>query len=65
VVFSEGEFRDRSTYQQPTLMATGMRHVLVNGKVVVENGSYNGTLGGRVLRGPGYVASGRGVPSRR
>jgi N-acyl-D-aspartate/D-glutamate deacylase len=56
VVFSEADFQDRSTFEQPTVLATGMRHVVVNGQVAVENGRYTGALAGRVLRGPGYVA---------
>ncbi len=53
-VFSETEFREQSTYEQPERLATGMKHVLVNGKVAVENGTYSGAMAGMVLRGPGY-----------
>ena len=54
IVFSEREFRPASTYEQPTLLATGMRHVVVNGQVAIENGTFSGTMAGKVLRGPGY-----------
>jgi N-acyl-D-aspartate/D-glutamate deacylase len=50
IVFDERTIADRSTYEQPTLLATGMRYVIVNGKVVVDDGSYNNTLAGRPIR---------------
>ena len=53
-VFSETEFREQSTFEQPTRLATGMKHVLVNGKIAVEDGTYTGVMVGTVLRGPGY-----------
>jgi N-acyl-D-amino-acid deacylase len=54
VVFDAGTIRDRSTFAQPTLPSEGMRFVLVNGGVVLENGKYTGAKPGRVIRGPGY-----------
>jgi N-acyl-D-aspartate/D-glutamate deacylase len=50
VVFDPASFRDRSTYEQPTLLAEGMRYVLVNGVVTVDGGRYTGATAGRVLR---------------
>ena len=50
VIFDEKTFADRATYEQPELLAAGMKYVLVNGKLAVDNGSYNGTLAGRALR---------------
>jgi N-acyl-D-aspartate/D-glutamate deacylase len=46
IVFDEAAFRDRSTYEQPTALATGVTYVLVNGKVVVDGGSYAGITPG-------------------
>ena len=40
VVFDEATFRDRSTYQKPTELATGVRYAIVNGKVAVDGGIY-------------------------
>jgi N-acyl-D-aspartate/D-glutamate deacylase len=40
VVFDDATFRDRATYQKPTELATGMKYVVVNGEVVVDNGAY-------------------------
>lgn len=54
VVFDAATIRDRSTFAEPTLPSEGMRYVLVNGTVVLEEGRYNGARPGRVIRGPGY-----------
>jgi N-acyl-D-amino-acid deacylase len=50
VVFDAPNFRDRATYEQPALFAVGVRYLLVNGVLAVENGRYTGATAGRVLR---------------
>jgi N-acyl-D-aspartate/D-glutamate deacylase len=50
VVFDPDSIRDRSTYEEPTLLATGMRYVFVNGKLAIDNGEYTGALPGRVVK---------------
>ena len=50
VAFDSMAYVDRSTYEQPTLLAAGMRYVIVNGTVAVDAGRYTGTLAGRPLR---------------
>jgi N-acyl-D-aspartate/D-glutamate deacylase len=50
IVFDPNEVSDRSTYEQPERLAAGMKFVIVNGKIAVENGSYTGMLAGRALR---------------
>jgi N-acyl-D-amino-acid deacylase len=50
IVFDEKTVADRSTYEQPELLAVGMKFVIVNGKVAVDNGVYAGVLAGRALR---------------
>lgn len=50
IVFDPATIADRATYEQPTLLATGMRYVLVNGKLAVDGGRYTGALAGRPLR---------------
>jgi len=49
VVFDGAALKDRSTYQQPTVLATGMQYVVVNGKVVVDGGKYAGLMAGVAL----------------
>ena len=50
VVFDEATIADRATYEEPTILPNGIRFVLVNGRVVIDEGEYNGTLAGRTLR---------------
>jgi N-acyl-D-amino-acid deacylase len=50
IVFDERTIADQATYDKPELLATGMRYVIVNGKLVVEDGRYNGALAGKALR---------------
>ena len=49
IVFDPATVSDRATYEQPTLLATGMRYVLVNGVVAIDDGTYTGALAGRPL----------------
>jgi N-acyl-D-amino-acid deacylase len=50
IIFDEKTVADRATYEQPELLSVGMKFVIVNGKIAVENGAYTGTLAGRALR---------------
>ncbi len=50
IVFDEKTVADRATYEQPEVLATGMRYVFVNGKLAVEDGKYTGALAGHALR---------------
>lgn len=50
ILFDPTTVVDRSTYEQPELLATGMKFVIVNGKVAVENGAFTGVFAGRALR---------------
>jgi N-acyl-D-amino-acid deacylase len=50
VVFDPGTVRDNATYERPRQASEGIRHVLINGRVVVVDGVYEGCLAGRVLR---------------
>jgi len=46
VVFDPATFKDVSTYEKPTELATGVKYVIVNGKVAVDGGSYSGITAG-------------------
>lgn len=50
VVFDPKTFRDAATYEQPHQYATGVRYLFVNGKLVLNEGRYDGELAGRILR---------------
>jgi len=53
-VFDPNTIIDRSTYENPSQLATGVSYVLVNGVPVVDGGRVTAALPGRALRGPGY-----------
>jgi len=59
IVFDERTVADRATYEEPTLLAAGMRWVIVNGKLAVDDGKATGVLAGRALRGPAAPAPSR------
>jgi predicted methyltransferase len=54
VVFDPEEIRDHATFEEPHQYATGMMHVIVNGRQVLAEGEHTGALPGRVVRGPGW-----------
>jgi N-acyl-D-aspartate/D-glutamate deacylase len=56
VVFDPKVYRDQATYQKPHQYAPGVRYLFVNGKLVVADGKYNGTLAGKALRHPDRTA---------
>lgn len=49
IVFDPAAFAARATYAEPTLLATGVRLVLVNGVPAVEGGKLTGAAAGRGL----------------
>ena len=54
VIFDEQEINDRATYDNPHQFSTGISHVLVNGKSVIDAGRHTGARSGVALRGPGF-----------
>ncbi len=50
IVFDEKTVSDRATYEQPEVFSVGMKYVIVNGKLAVDNGANTGVLAGRALR---------------
>jgi N-acyl-D-aspartate/D-glutamate deacylase len=50
VIFDPAEILDRATYEDPNQGPVGIRHVLVNGEIVAENGKVTGAASGTVLR---------------
>jgi N-acyl-D-amino-acid deacylase len=47
-VFDPERVMDRATYEEPTRNPEGIRYVLVNGQMVLDNGTETGILAGRV-----------------
>ena len=54
VVFDPATIIDRATFDQPHQLSVGVKEVLVNGVMVVDNGRHTGATPGRVVRGVGY-----------
>ena len=55
-VFDPAAIIDNATFEEPQQLSTGVGYVLVNGKLVVDQGKVTPALPGRALRGPGYRA---------
>ncbi|MGH7616984.1 MAG: N-acyl-D-amino-acid deacylase family protein [Gemmatimonadaceae bacterium] len=49
IVFDPATVSDRSTYEQPTLLSVGMKYVIVNGVLAIDDSRYTGAMAGRVL----------------
>jgi N-acyl-D-amino-acid deacylase len=50
IIFDEKAVVEKATYESPTTLAVGMKWVMVNGKLVIEDGKFSGVLAGRALR---------------
>ena len=50
VVFDPTTVKSPSTRHQPKQFPTGIEHVLVNGRMVVDSGEHTGALPGRAVR---------------
>ncbi len=53
VIFDDKEVSDMATFEDPHQYSKGFTYVLVNGKVVVENGIHTGVRSGVILTGAG------------
>jgi N-acyl-D-amino-acid deacylase len=56
-VFDPARVRDMATYDRPHQYAEGFAYVIVNGRIVYENGVMTPARPGRVLYGPGKTAA--------
>jgi hypothetical protein len=53
VVFDANTIADRATYQNPRAPSVGMRHVIVNGTALIQDGElHRHAMPGRAVRGP-------------
>lgn len=50
IAFDPKTISEQSTYEHPDVLARGVRYVIVNGKLAVDDGKYTGALAGRALR---------------
>jgi N-acyl-D-aspartate/D-glutamate deacylase len=49
LVFDPKTYNERGTYEQPELLATGVRYLTVNGELAVDGGALTGKLAGKAL----------------
>jgi dihydroorotase/N-acyl-D-amino-acid deacylase len=54
-IFDPKTVIDRATFEIPNQHPEGIRYVIVNGQVSVDDGRRTPALAGRALRGPGYM----------
>jgi len=52
-IFDPKIVMDRATFEIPNQYPDGIRYVIINGQISVDDGKRTPTLSGRVLRGPG------------
>lgn len=50
-IFDEDRILDTATYEEPAQPSVGIRYVVVNGRVALDDGELTGTRSGRVLLG--------------
>jgi N-acyl-D-aspartate/D-glutamate deacylase len=53
-IFDPKTVIDRATFEMPNQYPEGVRYVIINGRITVDDGKRTPALAGRVLRGPGY-----------
>jgi N-acyl-D-amino-acid deacylase len=58
VVFDPATIQDHATFAKPHQLATGVQHVLVNGKLALRDGEPTGASTGRFVRGRAATAAG-------
>jgi N-acyl-D-aspartate/D-glutamate deacylase len=56
-IFDPDRVIDRATFERPHQFPVGIKYVIVNGVVTVDNEQHTGALAGRVLYGPGKQAT--------
>jgi N-acyl-D-aspartate/D-glutamate deacylase len=50
LVFDPKTFMDRATYEDPTVLATGVRYLMVNGQFAVDEGKLTSRIAGKALK---------------
>jgi len=52
VIFDSNKIKDKATYQNPHQYPEGIKYVIVNGQIAVENGKLTGKRPGKVIKKP-------------
>jgi dihydroorotase/N-acyl-D-amino-acid deacylase len=50
VIFDPNTIRDRATFSKPDAVSEGMKFMIVNVGIVIEDGKFTGATPGKVLR---------------
>lgn len=50
LIFDPAKVHDAATYEEPHQLAQGIRHIIVNGELVRDDGKFTGALAGKVVR---------------
>ncbi|MEE1963015.1 amidohydrolase family protein [Allomuricauda taeanensis] len=50
IIFDPETFGDKADYQDPFQLSEGLQYSIINGKISVEKGTYNGQLNGRTIK---------------
>jgi len=50
IAFDPKTIADQASYDNPEVLAAGMKYVLVNGKLAIDGGKFTNTFAGRALR---------------
>jgi len=53
-IFDPRTVIDKATFENPNQHPVGIKYVIINGQLTVDDGQRTPALAGRVLRGPGY-----------
>ena len=53
-IFDPQRVIDRATFEMPNQHPEGIKYVIINGQISVDDGRRTPALAGRVIRGPGY-----------
>jgi len=54
-IFNPATVKDIATFEDPNRTSVGVEFVFVNGVLALEHDKVTGQMGGRPLRGPGYI----------
>jgi N-acyl-D-amino-acid deacylase len=55
VIFDENTVSDKATYDKPHAYSVGFQWIIVNGKVVIEDGRQTGEKSGQIIHGKGFI----------
>lgn len=64
-VFDPARIIDQSTWENPRQYATGVKYVLVNGQLVIDQEKHTGARPGAILYGPGNPQPARAASARK